>query len=68
LSRRQALLGFVALYPTYMFRCYYEMRNPTTANFETETQKFRFLINPAVFLASGRAACPAQPERRSGDT
>jgi len=31
------------------------MRNPTTADFETETQKFLFLIDLAVFLAGGRA-------------
>jgi hypothetical protein len=31
------------------------MRNPTTADFGTKAQKFLFLINLAVFLASGQA-------------
>jgi len=31
------------------------MRNPTTVDFETETQKFLFLINLDVFLAGGWA-------------
>jgi hypothetical protein len=47
-------LGFSACGgPTYMFPCHFEMRNPTTADVQTETQRFLFLINLAVFLASG---------------
>jgi len=49
LSLRQALLGFVTLNPTYIFRFYLEMRNPTTADFKSEIQKFRFLFNLVVY-------------------
>jgi len=52
-----AKLCWVSLHSTatYLFHCYDEMRNPTTADFETETQKLLFLINLAVFLGRGRA-------------
>jgi hypothetical protein len=36
-----------------MFPWHYEKRNPTTADVQTETQWFLFLIGLAVFLAGG---------------
>jgi hypothetical protein len=47
-------LGFSACGgPTYMFRCYYEMRNPTTGEFQTENLKFLYSIRLAAFQAGG---------------
>ncbi|CAB1082976.1 hypothetical protein D1AOALGA4SA_10564 [Olavius algarvensis Delta 1 endosymbiont] len=49
MSQLRALLGFVTLNPTYIFlRCCHEMRNPTSADFGTDSQKCLLLIRPAV--------------------
>ncbi|CAB1076933.1 hypothetical protein D1AOALGA4SA_4730 [Olavius algarvensis Delta 1 endosymbiont] len=53
------MLGFVALNPTYICRWYYEMRNPTSTDFQIEPQKF---------LLFDQTGCPLAGDRRSCET
>jgi hypothetical protein len=55
LSLRKALLGFVALNPTYMLPALWRNAKPNNDRFRNRVPKVSFSIKPAVFQAGGPA-------------
>jgi hypothetical protein len=51
----QALLGFVALNPTYILPVLLRNAKPNNGRFPNRAPKVTFLIRPAIFLAGGGA-------------
>jgi len=55
LSLLQALLGFVALNPTYILPVLLRKTKPNNGRFPNRAPKVTFLIRPAIFLAGDGA-------------
>jgi hypothetical protein len=55
LSPLQALLGFVALNPTYILPVLWRNAKPNNGRFRNRAPKVSFSINPVVFLAGNGA-------------